>query len=304
MRKAVVPILLLMLLSSCAVYTVGEGKEGIRLPEKVSVPETRYSIIRDEGLDITKYLSNPTLDEFPYYFDFSESNMESDGKGTLSAVFFHIDGKSDNEKESMISSLGNLDPDFIIISGSPDDAYDIARMTGRNALVTEKGAVLSLYPMVENDDDEGLYAINDEKRISVGVYDIPSELPESGSEYLSYLENKESGNVHTSSIGESALYALSSDEPGYDDWSLFTPYKYRIDRSFPIARIYIRRGWQDAWRETHYDGDTDPGATRTSGEVAERLEQLYFKNLIPSKSTLITLAGNEGKAVYFEFLMP
>ena len=46
MRKILSTLLILLLLSSCAVYTVGQGKASIHVPEVTGEPETRFRVIQ------------------------------------------------------------------------------------------------------------------------------------------------------------------------------------------------------------------------------------------------------------------
>lgn len=305
-RALLVAMAILLVLSSCAVYRVGQGKSQINEPEKVTVPETRYRVIVEQGLDVKKYLTNPTFTSFPYYYDIEDGNAVKGDNDILSAVFFHLEDKMDeSEVRNVISSIGNLNPDFMIITGPAEDTFVFARVLKKNALLFEKGAVISSFNLSGSDSDEGLFEINSRKGVSIAVNDISSPLPENPDEYLSFLEGKEkSMDAPSRGLSSAAIYALSSDEPGFGDWTSFTGFGYRNARTFPLANDFVTKGWKDIWRESHYNGDTDSGCTRENGEIAERLEQVYFKGMMPVKSLTFDLVGKTGKALYFEFMLP
>ena len=92
-------------------------------------------------------------------------------------------------------------------------------------------------------------------------------------------------------VDDNALIALSAPSPATADWTDLTPYSYRHQESFLLSDRLADNGWRDAYRDTHFSAETDPGITAISGEVYERLDFIYIKDMIPGSVVSFPVAG-------------
>ena len=103
---------------------------------------------------------------------------------------------------------------------------------------------------------------------------------------------------------DTIIFAFSSAEPSSLDWIPFTAYPYRSERSFSASSWFENNSYVDVYRATHYSAETDPGITRESGEIYERMDFIYVKNAIPLESEAFSVAGMDSRALYAEILLP
>jgi hypothetical protein len=87
------------------------------------------------------------------------------------------------------------------------------------------------------------------------------------------------------------LLATSLFEPSGLDWTEFSQSPYRVPYSWPMSDFLAEQGLIDSFRATHFGEETDEGNTweglLQGMELAERIDFLYAKDLIPMETKLV-----------------
>ena len=343
MRKLLIP-LLLILLSSCAVYTVGEGKANIHIPEVSGEPETRFRIIserrewermsneerakaeelaeaerieaeaeaerlKEEYLKATAVYEYPeNLEELslPHNYRPRREHLSLETEFTpLRLLFIPLENGAKLEK--VASSVRDLETDFIFATGSIEQLVRLSEIMGRDSVLTEGGLVMYNTRLSEMDSTSASFMINDDKKIETVVLSTFTSLAENPDELLKDLSCVEDQGKILEGIPDdenTVIFAFSSAEPSGLDWIPFTAYPYRSERSFSGSTWFENNSYVDVYRATHYSAETDPGITRENGEIYERVDFIYVKNAIPLESETFSVAGMDNRAIYAEVLLP
>ncbi len=343
MRKLLIP-LLLILLSSCAVYTVGEGKANIHIPQVSGEPETRFRVIserrewermsneerakaeelaeaerleaeaeadrlKEEYLKATAVYEYPeNLEELslPHNYRPRREHLSLETEFTpLRLLFIPLENGAKLEK--VASSVRDLETDFIFATGSIEQLVRLSEIMGRDSVLTEGGLVMYNTRLDEMDSTSSTFMINDEERIETVVLSTFSGLAGSEDEFLMNLSGIEDQGKILEGIPDdenTVIFAFSSAEPSGLDWIPFTAYPYRSERSFSGSTWFENNSYVDVYRATHYSAETDPGITRENGEIYERMDFIYVKNAIPLESETFSVAGMDNRAIYAEVLLP
>ena len=205
------------------------------------------------------------------------------------------------------SSISSLKTDFIFVTGELEQLVELSKTLNKDTVLSEGGMVLYNTRLKSMDTDSASFAINEEKSLETVVLSTYKGLPESSeviNDYIPLLEDV-SGSLDAISMDEDiVIFALSSQEPSSEDWIPFTPYAYRNDHVFNTSKWFEDNGFTDVYRATHYSAETDPGITRESGDIFERMDFIYVKNAIPLNSMTFSVAGMTNRAVYAEVLIP
>ncbi len=340
MRRITAALCLLLVLTSCAIYTIGEGKANINPPEKVSEPETRIRIINErkamaeaerlaeeerreeearlkaeaEAEALRLYLENAVyeypedLDELviPHNYRPERTHLELDTENNPLRLLF-LPLEEDADLERVASSVSHLETDFTFITGTLEQRVELSKLMGRDTVILEGGAVLYNTRLARMEKDYAIFNLNGDKDIQVSVLDTYRGLPSSGAEidgWISGLTGDEKSLSRLKIADDEILFAFSSSEPDGNDWNIFTYYPYRKDHVFRNAEIMRKYGFDDIYRQTHFLAEADPGITRKNGDVYERMDFIYSRNLIPVESVVFDVAGMDSKAIYAEVLMP
>ena len=344
MKKLLIPLLVLILLSSCAVYTVGQGKASIHVPEVTGEPETRYRVImerkewerlseeerqkaeaaaeaerlereaeaerlRDEYIRATAVYEYPeNIEELtlPHNYRPLREHLSIETENTpLRLLFIPLEPNAD--LNSVKSSISSLPVDFTFVTGSTEQLVEFSKMMGKDTVLTEGGMVLYNTKVKNIDTDSSSFLLNDEKSIETVILSTYEGLPKSSNEikdYLPYLEDKTPILEGITTQEDTVIFALSSYEPSSTDWIPFTAYPYRNEHEFKTSSWFEANSYIDAYRATHYSAETDPGITRENGDIYERMDFIYVKNALPLTSTTFSVAGMDSRAIYAEVLIP
>lgn len=344
MKKLLIPLLVLILLSSCAVYTVGQGKANIHVPEVTGEPETRYRVImerkewerlseeerqkaeaaaeaerlereaeaerlRDEYIRATAVYEYPeSIEELtlPHNYRPLREHLSIETENTpLRLLFIPLEPNAD--LNSVKSSISSLPVDFTFVTGSTEQLVEFSKMMGKDTVLTEGGMVLYNTKVKTIDTDSSSFLLNDEKSIETVILSTYEGLPESSNEikdYLPYLEDKTSILEGITTQEDTVIFALSSYEPSSTDWIPFTAYPYRNEHEFKTSTWFEANSYIDIYRTTHYSAETDPGITRENDDIYERMDFIYVKNALPLTSTTFSVAGMDSRAIYAEVLIP
>lgn len=340
MKKILTTICLFLMLTSCAIYTIGEGKANINPPQKVSEPETRLRIINErkaqaeaeriaeeerkaeearqkaeaEAEALRIYLENAVYEYpediselvIPHNYRPQRTHLSLDTeKNPLRILFLPLDSGADLEK--VASSVRDLEVDFTFITGSLEQRVELSKLMGKDTVILEDGAVLYNTRLKRMEKDYAIFTLDDNKDIQVGMLDTYQGLPSSEEEMDKWILSRTGDEAKLSKLklaDDEILFAFSSSEPDGEDWNIFTYYPYRRDYVFKNAEMIRNYGFDDVYRQTHFSAEADPGITRMNGDVYERMDFLYAKDLVPVESSVFNVAGMDSKAIYAEVMMP
>ena len=328
MRKIPLLLFLTLALASCAVYTVGMGRANINPPAISGQPETRIRVINEmkeaeaqaeeERLlkeaeaerirlesEVNEYPEDLTELTLPHNYrpKRSAAALETE-MNPLKLVFVPLAQDADIDK--VISSIRSLDLDFAFVTGETGQLVEFSRKAGYDTVLFEGGMILYKTEVKDIDPHSATFIINDNKCIDIAVvnnFEGIADDKNTYAEFLAGLDESRSGLEEVSITEEISLFALSSSKPATSDWIPFTYYDYRTSYESDESAFFSENGYTDAYRATHYTAETDPGITRVSGDIYERLDFIYLKNAIPVESAAFSVAGMSNKAIYLEMLI-
>ena len=251
---------------------------------------------------INYYPEDISMLEVPHVFrPVKENLMKDDAITRLTLMFIPLGERTLSEESiaSIISSISDMEADFIGLSGSIENQVLFASTLSKDAVTFEDGTVIYRSTLVEKDKDSAIFKISEKKTISISVCDQEPELPESQElayELLSLIPDNEEalvGQVAEASEcnEEKRVLFLSSAMPATSDWNTFTDYSYRYDMQFPISDYLASEGWIDAFDASRFSVETDAGITRRNGEIFERMDFIHLKSLILLDAMTIPAAG-------------
>ena len=332
MRKAAAILTALILITSCASYTAEEGYSRIVIPETTGKPETRYRLIQKERAEaiimkemetkarvINVYPDDLSALEYPHvYTPAAEPVAEEDGINTIQLLLLPLgyDPMAEEDALRILGASSDLEPDFVILTGSVENQVMGAEMAGWNAVTMEGGTILYDLPLKVAGTGSSVFGVTDTKDVAIAPLSFDDSMPSSAAEAetwaLSLSENPdelEAVRAEAEAMtGERRILALSSAEPSGADWIEFTPFRYRSTMSFPVSEYLLSEGWLDAYRATHYTAETDGGITRRSGDLYERLDFIYSDGLLPVSAISYPVMGLTDRtgafAVLAEMLVP
>ncbi len=334
---------LLILLSSCAVYTVEDGYRNITIPETTGRPETRYAVILQENADksaeaienakkeaehraamrreaeVNEYPEDISMLSFPHiYTPVRTNSTEKDGINTIQVLMLPLgyEELSAENAEKILLANSDIAPDFVILTGSLENQVTGARTAGWDAVTLEGGTILHRPLLKEAGEKTATFFITTTKDLEIAPVSSDNSMPATAQEAPVWAKEQAAKTEELEIVSATAalmsdeekLFALSSSSPSGEDWIEFTPFRYREDLDFPVSSYFQENGWIDAYRETHFSAETDGGATRKNGEVYERLDFLYSDGMIPVWAISYPVRGltdTRGTfAVLAEFLIP
>lgn len=345
-RILIATLIILALFSSCATYTIQEGRTLIQYPKTVADKETRYSVItaeaeakekaakdkiaaeekarQEEAEILARELEAQRINEYPeekdlvlpFYYNPIKSTalMEDAALTNLKVAFLPLGEKSLSEDEckAMIATLGDRGYTLIGLTGSYENQKEMAMLLGFDALTVEGGTICFSGVTLKHMDTKGaLLQLTAEKDLEVLAKDFKPYLPGEGdpAEVLKSIEELEESKVEAlvediSGENERRILFLTSIAPASADWTDLTDYSYRSDESFIISDIMKALNWNDTFADTHYSVETESGVTRTNGAIAERLDFLYVKGILPVSSYTVPLEKTDCIAIVAEYLVP
>ncbi len=330
MRKALLPLLILLLLfSSCATYTIAEAREAISYPESGST-ETRIRVINEKkeaeeeekrriALEaaVNEYPSDVSSLTCPFYYNPVKNNRteKADVNTVFSAVLIPLGEEplSDEAVESVVSFLGNYSFTLTALTGSLSNQIRIATALQKDAVTTEGGTiVLDGVVLEEMTEDHIVAALTPERSVTVYPRDLHPVIPEdeTAEDLLLMVDNLEKKNAEaliesiSSSTTDARILFLSSTAPSSLDWTDWTEYDYREERSFLLSDILLSLSWNDAYASTRFSEETEAGVTRSAGPYRERLDFIYTKGIITLSSIVVPIENLSSSATVADFLIP
>lgn len=330
MRKALLPLLILLLLfSSCATYTIAEAREAISYPESGST-ETRIRVINEKKEEeeeekrrialeaaVNEYPSDVSSLTYPFYYNPVKNNRaeNADVNTAFSAVLIPLSEEplSDEAVESVVSFLTNYSFSLTALTGSLSNQIRIATAIKKDAVTTEGGTiVLDGVVLEEMAEDHIIAALTPERSVTVYPRDLHPVIPEDETteDLLLMVDNLEKKNAEaliesiSSSATDARILFLSSTAPSSLDWTDWTEYDYRKERPFLLSDILLSLSWNDAFASTRFSEETEAGVTRSAGPYHERLDFIYTKGMITLSSIVVPIENLSSSATVADFLIP
>ena len=341
MRKFLLPILLILLLvTSCASYTIAEARDAIVYPEN-GTTETRIRVINEkkaaeeaerqrledeaeaerlrkaEEERVNTYPEDLSSITFPFYYNpvkNSEASLTSTNT-EFSAVIIPL-GEEDLTQEeltSVVSFLSSYSFTLTALTGKLSSQTAVATALGKDAVTTDGGTVIFDGVVLEEmNEDYIVLKLSPERSVTVYSEDFHPVVPEAESveDVLTLVDNLEKQNAEeliekvSSPAADAKILFLSSIAPSSLDWSDWTVYDYRYERTFLFSDLLSSLRWNDAFALSRCSEETDSGVTRTYGPYAERLDFIYSKGMITLSSLTVPVENLSSSATVAYFLIP
>ena len=248
---------------------------------------------------INSYPSSLSSMNIPHIYRPQDNPVEKDDSFTRLDVLFIPLGSTNNDVNQIVSSISDINADFIFITGPIEDRVSISKLLAKDTVTLNGGSIIFNTELLKANSDTASFKLSENKDIEIAMVALSdkaavnSKDSESWREYLS-LENEKDKEKVLSVVEQitdsQAILALSSSQPSSLDWSIFTPYSYRTDASFDISDE-LNKTMSDTFRATHFSEETDGGITIITPYLSERLDFLYTKGIIEVSSTTLALSG-------------
>ena len=328
-------ILLTLLLSSCASYTISEARDYIDYPDNKNVSPTKYSTIMEnqekaerekreaeeekERIErenrVNEYPESYSFITLPFYYN-PVKNKSCDTIGdTFTAILIPL-GDERIEDEALLAvknSVSDTDSSIIALTGSYYNRSRLSTLFGEDAVTVEGGTIIFRDSSIKDMQSDRLtLSLDPEHDLSILIMDQKPLLPNGGDrdELISLVDTLEDRDIedvaeYISQEGSDIkLFFLTSYAPSSSDWTDWTEYDYRKDHAFMISDILSDLKWQDAFDSVRFSSETEGGVTRRNGEVEERMDYIWSKGLIVSSSYTLPLEKTNFSAVVAEFIIP
>lgn len=225
---------------------------------------------------------------------------------------------STDEIAHIASSIKDIKVQLLFVTGSLENQVAVANALQRNAVALEGGMVIFTPEIISASADSALFSLAEGKEVGVSVLGISDSMIRSDNpdipawqEYLSEKSDEDIARVEkaiSDISSDSKLFALSSSEPSSEDWTIFTPYSYRSEYSWPISDL-LSESWSDTYRATHFSEETDAGITLKTPYISERLDFMYTQGVMEISSETIPagiLSDGEDAvfALYATYIIP
>ena len=328
-------ILLTLLLSSCASYTISEARDYIDYPDNKNVSPTKYSTIMEnqekaerekreaeeekERIErenrVNEYPESYSFITLPFYYNPVKNNSCDTIGDTFTAILIPL-GDERIEDEALLAvknSVSDIDSSLIALTGSYSNRSKLSTLFGEDAVTVEGGTIIFRDSSIKDMQSDRLtLSLTPEHDLSVLIIDQKPLLPNGGDrdELISLVDTLEDRDIeevveYISQEGSDIkLFFLTSYAPSSSDWTDWTEYDYRKDHAFMISDILSDLKWQDAFDSIRFSSETESGVTRRNGEVEERMDYIWSKGLIVSSSYTLPLEKTNFSAVVAEFIIP
>ena len=330
MRKSLFLVLgvILILLSSCATYTIAEAREVIMYPGK-GTTETRLRVMEEnrrkdaetaeeERLKaaVSVYPESEEDIVYPFYYNpvKNDEYTLSEDMTTVRTILIPL-GEDELTEDSLLSLkalLEGYDFPVIALTGSYTNQKALTVLMGRDAVTADGGTVILSGVKIEEMTEEYItIGLTKEKSVTLYTEDLHPSVPDTSSleDTLTLVDSLESVYaeplVERVSTGDGAkILYLTSIAPSSLDWTEWTEYSYREERSFLISDILLSLGWQDSFSLMRFSEETESGVTRKWNGYEERLDFIYNKGLITTSCYTLRIEDFDNTAVVAEFLIP
>ncbi|MDD7254725.1 hypothetical protein [Bullifex porci] len=224
--------------------------------------------------------------------------LKDDSFTQIETLFIPL-GSSENDLDAIISSISDLNVDFIIITGALEDRVYLSKKLAKDTVTLNGGSIIFNTQLLDSNSDVASFKISENKDIELSVVALSDKSAVTAKsvnawrEYIEVESQKDTEKVISTAqklTDSEAILALSSSQPSSLDWSIFTPYSYRTEASFTISDE-LNKTMSDTYRETHFSEETDGGITLITPVLSERLDFLYSQGVIEVSSSTVALSG-------------
>ncbi len=206
----------------------------------------------------------------------------------------------EEDVDRIVASSRDMGLEFIIVNGERENLVQFAKKAQMDSVLLETSLVLFTSDLAKADSRSASFALCSGKELEIGALDISDRMVEAKNldvkEWKNYILSKSDADMDEVAETEDmiaskcAILALSSSQPSTLDWTIFTPFTYRDDTTWPISDS-LATAWSDTYRATHFSEEVDAGITLETASVAERLDFLYSRGLLEVSSDTVSLAG-------------
>ena len=246
-------ILLTLLLSSCASYTISEARDYIDYPDNKNVSPTKYSTIMEnqekaerekreaeeekERIErekrVNEYPESYSFITLPFYYN-PVKNKSCDTIGdTFTAILIPL-GDERIEDEALLAvknSVSDTDSSIIALTGSYYNRSRLSTLFGEDAVTVEGGTIIFRDSSIKDMQSDRLtLSLDPEHDLSILIMDQKPLLPDGGDrdELISLVDTLEDRDIedvveYISQEGNDIkLFFLSSYAPSSSDWTDWT----------------------------------------------------------------------------------
>ena len=248
---------------------------------------------------INSYPSDLASLTIPHVYRPVDNPILKDDSFTQIETLFIPLGSSENDLDAIISSISDLNVDFIIITGALEDRVYLSKKLAKDTVTLNGGSIIFNTQLLDSNSDVASFKISENKDIELSVVALSDKSAVTAKsvnawrEYIEVESQKDTEKVISTAqklTDSEAVLALSSSQPSSLDWSIFTPYSYRTEASFSISDE-LNKTMSDTYRATHFSEETDGGITLITPVLSERLDFLYSKGIIEVSSSTVALSG-------------
>lgn len=248
---------------------------------------------------INSYPSDLASLTIPHIYRPVDNPILKDDSFTQIETLFIPLGSSENDLDAIISSISDLNVDFIFITGALEDRVYLSKKLAKDTVTLNGGSIIFNTQLLDSNSDVASFKISENKDIELSVVALSDKSAVTAKsvnawrEYIEVESQKDTEKVLTTAqklTDSEAILALSSSQPSSLDWSIFTPYSYRTEASFTISDE-LNKTMSDTYRATHFSEETDGGITLITPVLSERLDFLYSKGIIEVSSSTVALSG-------------
>ena len=285
-------------------------EERLRLEEEERIRAEQLAI----EMAVNEYPEDLSELAFPHIYRPRKDDSIKEGsilKASVLLLPLGSDDKADDTLQRIQKSVSDIEADFIVLLGSLHNQARYAMLSERDAVTLEGGTVIHSLKLESADSAKAVFRISEDRTVDITPVYLERLIPETADEIPQWLGTIDySAMIPDIGQGEDkpSMIVLSSSMPATGDWSKMTPYWYRDDFSFPVSDAIESKGYLDVYRMTHYTSDVDPGITRKTGDVYERLDFIYAYGMMPLSSMTMPVMGltdTEGTfALYGESVLP
>ena len=200
-------------------------------------------------------------------------------------------------------SVKDLAYPVLFVTGHMQNVIDLVREMRLNATLVEGGAIITSFPVIEEDRYGVRVQFSEKKTIRLSLANLVEHAV-----FEAFLANEDwqavqkeinpprqqilSEILRQGSLTEPTILGASLYEPSYQDWSIFSPIKYRqIDYLWPLSAFIEDSQFFDTYRMTHFSYATNSGNTYVTGKLQERFDYLFSRKVLPLSSSMLTIGG-------------
>ncbi len=207
----------------------------------------------------------------------------------------------DDDTVSRIRNATNgIGLEFIFVTGALENQITYITAMGMDAVTLETGSIIFTTILENASASAASFSPAEGKTLDLIVFDAQDDMILSEDldieAWKAYLKEKSGETIAaidralSSSSASSRILAISSAEPSSQDWTIFTPYDYRDNTSWPVSE-HLDASFSDSYRATHFSEEVDTGVTLSAGRIHERLDRLYSQGLMEVSSSTMAIPG-------------